>query len=62
MLLAYVYGDGLKHQNGRVWSLDTGLQRDGGQPRRLLLRGGGVPECQWNHLHEAFTARRAAAG
>jgi hypothetical protein len=39
VLLAYVYGDALKHDNGRVWSIDTGR----GQPRSLLLRGRGLP-------------------
>ena len=26
MLLAYVYGDRLKQENGRVWSIDTGMR------------------------------------
>src|SRR4051812_21856939 len=26
VLLAYVYGEALKHDNGRVWSIDTGLR------------------------------------
>ena len=32
VLLAYVYGDGLKQENGRVWSLDTGLRMAAAHP------------------------------
>jgi hypothetical protein len=53
VLLAYVYGDTLKHDNGRVWSLDTGACCYVVEVCR---------SCQWNHLREAFTARRSAAG
>ena len=63
VLLAYVYGDTLKHDNGRVWSLDTGLRMAAaytGAPAATWSRC--AARCQWNHLREAFTARRSAAG
>ena len=44
VLLAYVYGDALKQENGRLWSLDTGLRNGRGQPGRLLLRRRGLPD------------------
>ncbi|MBI4260394.1 MAG: DUF5318 family protein [Actinobacteria bacterium] len=58
-LLAYVYADGLKADNGRVWQLEEGLAIT------ARLRGAAcyVVEvclgCNWNHLSEAFTARSA---
>jgi hypothetical protein len=53
-LLAYVFADDLKRDNGRVWELDEAL--------RLAAEGDGracyVVEvctgCSWNHLAEAF--------
>jgi len=62
VLLAYVYGDGLKHDNGRVWSLDTGLRMAAGSPGACCYVVEVCRACQWNHLREAFTARRSAAG
>ena len=62
VLLAYVYGDGLKHDNGRVWSLDTGLRMAAASPGACCYVVEVCRACQWNHLREAFTARRSAAG
>ena len=44
VLLAYVYGDGLKTDNGRVWSIETGTADGGRAPRIVLLRGRGLPQ------------------
>ena len=62
VLLAYVYGDALKHENGRVWSLDTGLRMAAANPGACCYVVEVCRVCQWNHLREAFTARRSVAG
>jgi hypothetical protein len=62
VLLAYVYGDALKHESGRVWSLDTGLRMAAANPGACCYVVEVCRACQWNHLREAFTARRSAAG
>jgi uncharacterized protein DUF5318 len=62
VLLAYVYGDALKHENGRVWSLDTGLRMAAANPGACCYVVEVCRACQWNHLREAFTARRSVAG
>jgi Family of unknown function (DUF5318) len=62
VLLAYVYGDGLRDQNGRVWSIDNGLKMIAAHPGASCYVVEVCTECQWNHLHEALTARRSAAG
>jgi Family of unknown function (DUF5318) len=61
-LLTYVYGDGLKDDNGRPYSLHEGLAR-------AASNGGGAcyvvevcTDCSWNHLSEAFTVRSASVG
>jgi Family of unknown function (DUF5318) len=61
VLLAYVYGDGLKDQNGRVWSIETGLKMAAANPGAACYVVEVCTACQWNHLHETFTARRTAA-
>lgn len=64
VLLAYVYGDGLKHENGRVWSIATGLRMAAAHPGSCCYVVEVCTSCSWNHLREAFTARTktAAAG
>jgi hypothetical protein len=62
VLLAYVYGDALKNENGRVWSLDTGLRMAAANPGACCYVVEVCRACSWNHLREAFTARRSAAG
>jgi hypothetical protein len=61
-LVSYVYGDALKHDNGRVWSIDTGLRMAAASPGSCCYVVEVCRVCQWNHLREAFTARRRAAG
>ena len=56
-LLAYVYGDGLKQENGRVWPLDVGLSMAADRPGSWCYVVEVCTECQWNHLSEAFVAR-----
>jgi hypothetical protein len=62
VLLAYVYGDGLKTDNGRVWSLETGMRMAAAYPGACCYVVEVCRSCHWNHLREAFTARRTAAG
>jgi hypothetical protein len=62
VLLAYVYGDGLKAENGRVWSIDTGLRLAATHPGACCYVVEVCRNCNWNHLREALTARRAATG
>jgi hypothetical protein len=58
-LLAYVYADGLRRDNGRAFELREGLELAARQ------RGGACyvvevcTDCNWNHLSEAFMARTA---
>ena len=58
-LLAYVYADELKRDNGRVWTIDEALVI------AARCKGGACyvvevcTACSWNHLAEAFVARSA---
>lgn len=58
-LLAYVYADELKRNNGRVWTISTGM----GLAARCRNGTCYVVEvctgCSWNHLSEAFVGRTA---
>ena len=56
-LVTYVYGDGLRHDNGRVWPLDVGLSMAADRPGSWCYVVEVCTTCQWNHLHEAFVAR-----
>jgi uncharacterized protein DUF5318 len=62
VLLAYVYGDDLRQDNGRVWSIETGMRLAATHPGARCYVVEVCRGCQWNHLHETLTARRAAAG
>jgi uncharacterized protein DUF5318 len=62
VLLAYVYGDGLKADNGRVWSIDTGMRLAAANPGASCYVVEVCTACQWNHLREALSARRSATG
>lgn len=64
VLLAYVYGENLRDQNGRVWSIETGLKLAASSPGAACYVVEVCTYCQWNHLRESFTARRSviAAG
>ena len=58
-LLAYVFADDLKRDNGRVWDLEEGIalaaRRKGGACYIVEVCTG----CAWNHLNEAFVGRSA---
>ena len=56
-LVTYVYGDGLREENGRVWPLDVGLSMAADRPGSWCCVVEVCVECQWNHLAEAFVAR-----
>jgi hypothetical protein len=62
VLLAYVYGDGLRDDNGRVWSIETGLKITAANPGSACYVVEVCNACHWNHLRESFTARRTAVG
>jgi hypothetical protein len=62
VLLAYVYGDTLKQENGRVWSIATGLRMAAAHPGSSCYVVEVCRGCQWNHLREAYSARRSATG
>jgi hypothetical protein len=57
VLLAYVYGDDLKDNNGRVWTLDTALKLAAAHAGAACYVVEVCRGCHWNHLSEAFTAR-----
>jgi hypothetical protein len=61
VLLAYVYGETLKADSGRVWSIETGLKLAAAHPGACCYVVEVCRTCHWNHLREAFTARRTAA-
>ena len=58
-LLAYVYAEELKADNGRVWTIEKALAL------AARCKGGACyvvevcTSCSWNHLTEAFVARSA---
>lgn len=58
-LLAYVFGDGMKTDNGRVWKLQQGLSLAASWPGSACYVVEVCTECSWNHLSEAFRARFA---
>jgi len=60
VLLAYVYGDTLKQESGRVWSIATGLRMAAAHPGSCCYVVEVCKGCSWNHLREAYSARRTA--
>jgi hypothetical protein len=64
VLLAYVYGDDLRQDNGRVWSIATGKAMVAAHPGACCYVVEVCRACQWNHLRESYRARqrRSAAG
>lgn len=58
-LLAYVYADGLKRNNGRVWALDKALTLAASKKGGACYVVEVCTDCSWNHLTEAFVARSA---
>jgi hypothetical protein len=58
-LVAYVYADGLRANNGRVWPLERGLTLTADSAGATCYVVEVCTGCSWNHLSEAFTARSA---
>jgi Family of unknown function (DUF5318) len=58
-LLAYVYADDLKLDNGRVWDLKKALAITASHRGGTCYVVEVCPDCSWNHLSQAFTARSA---
>lgn len=58
-ILAYVYGDDLKADNGRVWSFEEGLKLAADRRGAWCYIVEVCIECKWNHLSEAYVARYA---
>lgn len=58
-LLAYVYADDLKRNNGRVWSIDAAMRLASQRRNGTCYVVEVCTECAWNHLNEAFVARSA---
>jgi hypothetical protein len=61
VLLAYVFGSSLRRNSGRVWPIQTGLRLTAAHPGSACYVVEVCRSCAWNHLREAFTARRRAA-
>jgi hypothetical protein len=53
-LLAYVFADDLKRDNGRVWELDEALELTCAAEGRACYVVEVCTSCSWNHLAEAF--------
>jgi hypothetical protein len=58
-LLAYVFADDLKRDNGRVWALDKALALAASRRNGTCYVVEVCTGCAWNHLSEAFVARSA---
>jgi uncharacterized protein DUF5318 len=58
-LLAYVYGDDLAGNNGRVWQLDKALTLAADHRGARCYVVEVCTGCSWNHLREVFVARSA---
>ena len=58
-LLAYVYADDLRQNNGRVWDLPSALRMTASHRDATCYVVEVCTSCQWNHLTEAFHARHA---
>jgi hypothetical protein len=53
-LLAYVFADDLKRDNGRVWELEEALALAAEAEGRACYVVEVCTGCSWNHLAEAF--------
>ena len=58
-LLAYVFGDGLKTDNGRAFEIEEGLSRAASNRGAACYVIEVCTGCSWNHVCEAFMARSA---
>lgn len=58
-LVAYVYADDLRANNGRVWSIRQALAKAAQSRNGACYVVEVCTGCAWNHLHEAFVGRSA---
>jgi hypothetical protein len=58
-LLAYVYADDLRDNNGRVWELKQALALAAAHRGGCCYVVEVCTDCSWNHLSQAYTARFA---
>jgi hypothetical protein len=58
-LLAYVYADELKRDNGRVWAIDKALAITASCRNGTCYIVEVCTGCSWNHLAEALVGRTA---
>src|SRR2546421_4324392 len=58
-LLAYVYADDLRDNNGRVWELKEALALAAAHRGGCCYVVEVCTDCSWNHLTQAYTARFA---
>jgi Family of unknown function (DUF5318) len=58
-LLAYVYADELKRDNGRVWAIDKALALTASCRNGTCYIVEVCTGCSWNHLAEALVGRTA---
>ena len=58
-LLAYVYADELKRDNGRVWAIEKALAITARCKSGACYVVEVCTGCSWNHLTEAFVGRSA---
>ena len=58
-LLAYVFGDTLKTENGRAFEIEEGLSRAASTRGAACYVIEVCTGCSWNHVCEAFMARSA---
>jgi Family of unknown function (DUF5318) len=58
-LLAYVYADGLKQNNGRAFAVQEALDLAAAQRHGAAYVVEVCVDCSWNHLSEAFLVRSA---
>jgi hypothetical protein len=61
-LLAYVFADDLKQNNGRVWALPTALRMAAAHRGACCYVVEVCTGCSWNHLAEAYSARNVGVG
>ncbi len=58
-LLAYVFSEEMKRDNGRVWELEQALLLTAKYRDGACYVVEVCPDCSWNHLAEAFVGRSA---
>lgn len=58
-LLAYVYADGMKRDNGRAFGVREAIALAAAERGSACYVVEVCTDCSWNHLAEAFRARTA---